>query len=287
MQREHWTIEGLPWERFDAGKIDPEILKIVKAAALVEYNAHDYASYLRNVFANDPEFGETADQWAREEVQHGAALGRWAERADPSFDFQKAVARYRAGYRVNVDARESLRGSPAGELVARCIVETGTSSYYSALGDAVEEPVLKAICRNVAADEYRHYAMFYNRLTDYLHREGLSRLDRLKISLGRIMETEDDELAYAFYAANAAPEAPFVRAACSEAYAVRAYSHYRRQHVVRVVAMVFKACGLPPNPLWQGVATKAAWWLMRQKAKPRRIAACRPGCDNRTTGRAA
>lgn len=273
MRRERWTIETLPWDRFDATKINPEVLKIVKAASLVEYNAHDYAAYLRNVFADDAMFGRTADQWAREEVQHGEALGRWAERADPNFSFQNAVERYRAGYRVNVDAKESLRGSPAGELVARCIVETGTSSYYSALGDAVEEPVLKAICRNVASDEFRHYSMFYNRLTEYLQREGLSRLERLKIGLSRIMETEDDELAYAFYAANAAPGAPFVRAVYSEAYAVHAYSHYRRQHVVRVVAMVFKACGLPPNPVWQGIASKAAWWLMRQKAKPRRAAA--------------
>lgn len=270
MKRKHWTLDELPWDRFDASKVDPEVLKLVKAAGLVEYNAHDYAAYLRNVFANDPEFGATADQWAGEEVQHGEALGRWAERADPTFRFQNAVARYRAGYRVNVAAKESLRGSPAGELVARCIVETGTSSYYSALGDAVEEPVLKAICRNVASDEFRHYSMFYNRLTDYLRREGLSKLERLKISLGRIMETEDDELAYAFYAANAAPEEPFTRPSYSEAYAVRAYGHYRRQHVARVVAMVFKACGLPPNPVWQGVATKAAWWLMRQKARPRR-----------------
>ena len=62
-------------------------------------------------------------------------------------------------------AWRSSRGSRCGELVARCIVETGTSSYDTALMDAVEEPVLKEICRNIAADELRHYKLFYDHVT--------------------------------------------------------------------------------------------------------------------------
>src|SRR5262245_9005481 len=122
MQKEHWKVDDLPWGQFDASKVSPEILRIVKAAGLVEYNAHDYAVYLANVFPDDPKFQRAAKEWSVEEVQHGEALGRWAEKADPSFNFQSAVARYTAGYRVNVNAQESIRGSHVGELIARCIV---------------------------------------------------------------------------------------------------------------------------------------------------------------------
>ncbi|HEU0118782.1 MAG TPA: ferritin-like domain-containing protein, partial [Alphaproteobacteria bacterium] len=137
----------------------------------------------------------------------------------------------------------------------------------TALADASAEPVLKAICRNIAADELRHYKLFYDYLKGYLEREGLSRMERLKISLSRMQESEDDELAYAYFAANAAPDAVYDRPGYTSAYMIRAYRFYRRQHVERVVAMVFKACGLKPHTIWQGMANRAAWWLMQTKTK--------------------
>ncbi|HET7593922.1 MAG TPA: ferritin-like domain-containing protein, partial [Stellaceae bacterium] len=154
-----WTLDDIPWHRFDGAKVEPEVLRIVKAASLVEQNGADYARYLCGVFHDDAVFQDVARHWGAEEVQHGAALGRWAMLADPAFDHTAASARFTAGYRVDLDASRSIRGSRVGELVARCIVETGTSSYYTALMEAVDEPVLKEICRNIAADELRHYKL--------------------------------------------------------------------------------------------------------------------------------
>ena len=114
---------------------------------MVERNGGDYGIYLGRVFADDPAFVEDVKRWVGEEIQHGMALGRWAQLADPSWDFDAAFARFRAGYQLPLDATtQSVRGSQAGEMMARCIVETGTSSYYSALKDATDEPVLKQIC---------------------------------------------------------------------------------------------------------------------------------------------
>jgi rubrerythrin len=267
MREGHWTIEGLPWDRFDAAKIDPDLLAVAKAASLVEYNARDYAQYLANVFPDDPEFQQASREWAEEEVQHGAALGRWAMRADPSFDFTRASARYSAGYRIDMETQASIRGSQAGELIARCIVETGTSSYYTALADACEEPVLKAICRNIAADELRHYKLFYMHLKRYIDRDALNRFQRIRIGLGRIGESEDDELAYAYFAANAPEHAEYDRDTYRNIYAAHAYRFYRPHHVERVVAMVFKACGLKPHTVWQGIANRVAWKLLDARRK--------------------
>ena len=264
---EHWKIADLPWDQFDAGKVDPELLKIVKAAALVEYNAADYATYLANVFPDDPKFQQEARDWSVEETQHGAALGAWAQRADPSFDFEGAFARYKAGYQINIDADASVRGSQSGELIARCIVETGTSSYYTALGDAADEPVLKAVCRNIAADELRHYKLFHGYLKSYLDKEGLGRWARLKIGLGRVQESEDDELAFAYFAANTPAYAVYDREKYSSAYMARAYPLYRPDHVERVVAMVFRACGFTLSTFWRTFVKRIAHALMQVKVK--------------------
>lgn len=268
MREGHWKIDELPWDKFDPAKIDADLVPVIKAASVVEANAEDYARYLSNVFPDDPSIQKAAIEWAAEETQHGEALGRWAERADPSFNLGEARARYTAGFRVDVNARESIRGSRTGELIARCIVETGTSSYYTAMADAAEEPVLKAICRNIAADELRHYKMFYTYLKDYLGRDGMNKLARLKVGLSRMWESEDDELAYAYFATNAPAGAVFDRTTYANMYAAKAYGFYRRHHVDRVVAMVFKACGLKPHTPWAGVASGVAWQLL--KARKRR-----------------
>src|ERR1700743_2603727 len=147
----HWRIDEVAWDRFDSSSVDPALVPLVKAAAMVERNGTDYAIYLNNVFQDDPDFRQAADNWSVEEVQHGDALGRWAMLADPSWDDAAACERYKAGYKVPLDVDASIRGSRTGELIARCMVETGTSSFYTALGDAVEEPVLKAICQRIAA----------------------------------------------------------------------------------------------------------------------------------------
>jgi hypothetical protein len=241
-------------------------LRNIKAAAMVERNGGDYGIYLGRVFADDPAFVEDVHRWVHEEIQHGMALGRWAQLADPSWDFDAAFARFRAGYQLPLDATASVRGSQAGELMARCIVETGTSSYYSALKDATQEPVLKQICTKIAADEFRHYKLFYEHMRRCLKRDKLSRLRRLWIGWGRMAESEDDELAYAYYAANDPIGKVYDRERAMRSYARRAYPLYRQTHVQRAIAMVLKAIGLEPQGRLNGWLTRAGLWFLRSRA---------------------
>src|SRR3546814_14509873 len=92
----HWKLDDIPWERFDPSKVDPELVKIVKAASMVEYNGGDYATYLCNVFPDDADFPGAAQGWATEAVQHGQALPRWAKLTDASFDFHRSFPRFSA-----------------------------------------------------------------------------------------------------------------------------------------------------------------------------------------------
>lgn len=266
----HWTLDSIDWSRFDRARVSPDLLAVAKAAALVEANGRDYATYLANVFADDPDFRQAAARWAEEEVQHGDALARWSRLADPAWDFDAAVARFRAGYSLPLDATASVRGSRAGELIARCIVETGTSSYYSALADASDEPVFAEICRRIAADEFRHYKLFYEHMRRYLQRERIGAVGRARIGLGRLLEAGDDELACAYFAANAPADARYDRRRWSRAYARRAYAVYRPSHVARGLAMALKAVGLPANgklhaTLWP-LAARLIFWRARRLA---------------------
>ena len=262
----HWTLNDIRWDRFDPIKVEPAILRLAKAASLVEQNGADYAHYLCNVFAGDPDFQEAARVWGDEEVQHGAALGRWSTLADPAFDHAAACARFSTGFRVDLDAERSIRGSRAGELVARCIVETGTSSYYTALAEATQEPVLRAICHRIAADELRHYKLFYTHMKRHLARERLGRVSRLRVALRRIRESEDDELSYAYFVANAAPGAVYDRPRAHREYLAAAARVYRPHHLERIVAMTFKAIGLKPHGWLNLLAADVAWRAVRRRA---------------------
>jgi len=261
----HWALDDIPWDLFDRNKVDPEMVRIVKAASLVEYNGVAYAHHLCRIFNDDAEFQQKARSWGEEEIQHGKALARWAAMADPEFDFEAAFARFQAGYRVDFDLDVSRRGSRSGEMIARCMVEVGTSSYYSALRDAVQEPVLKEICGNIAADEIRHYKLFYKNLARCGERERIGFWRRLRVAAGRIAESSDDELAYAYYAANEAKR-PYDRRRHSRAYAAHAYQLYHKHHAAHGVTLILKAVGLNPHGLLARTASRLAWWFIRYRA---------------------
>ncbi|WP_137181205.1 acyl-ACP desaturase [Roseomonas sp. AR75] len=286
----HWRIEQVSWNRFDPSKVDPETIPLVKAAAMVERNGDDYALYLNSVFHDDPDFQQAANHWAVEENQHGDALGRWASLADPGWDFAAAFARYRAGYTIDTKADASIRGSRTGELIARCMVETGTSSYYTALGEASEEPVLKEICRLIAADEYRHFKLFYDHMRRYLARENLSFVQRLKVAAGRIGESEDDELAYAFHCSNEDPATPYEHDRCITGYMGRAMAHYRYRHIERGMGMIFKSIGLEPRGRLSDLAARGAWRFLqwrRDRYRAALVKAANENAGSRVTAAAA
>ena len=275
-----WTLDDIQWSKFDASKVDPELLATVKGAALVEYNAPDYVAYLKRVFKNS---GARAladiEQWGVEETQHGRALGRWAEMADPAFRLDESLARFRKGYRAPhfaSTAETSVRGSRRGEMIARCVVESGTSSYYSALRESTDEPVLKEIAGRIAADEFRHYKLFFETL-NVQDEPDISFWKKLMVAIGRVNESDDDELAYAYYCANVPVDreasVPYRRQACVKAYQAKTVSLYRRHHVRKLVQMVAKAIGANPQSRMTEWAGALAWHAMRLRAAHSRAAA--------------
>lgn len=271
-----WTLDDINWDAFDRSKVDDELLKAVKAAALVEFNSPDYVSYLKGVFHDHPELFGDFEQWGREEAQHGRALSAWARLADPDFDFDARFARFRAMQSIDVDAIESIRGSRVGEMIARCVVESGTSSFYTAIKDFTDEPCLKQIVTYMAADEFAHYRCFYDIFKRYEEGEPISLLGRLKVALDRVREADDFELAAAYFCANCdeGDEASFSIRPFADAYQRRALGVYREHHINRLASMVLKAGGLTPHSWLTETICKLTWrgWQHRL-ARLERVAA--------------
>lgn len=267
-----WTLSDLRWDAFEPARVDASLLAAVKAASLVEYNAPDYVTYLKRVFAgSDAATLESIDLWGVEETQHGLALGRWCELADPSFDFEAAFARFRAGYKPPhfASGEGSIRGSRRSEMIARCVVESGTSSYYSAIRDAADEPLLKEIAGHIAADEFRHYKLFY----ETLHKQD--EVDppfwrKLLVAVSRVNESDDDELSFAYYCGNVPADreatTPYCREEYARAYHVRAMTLYRRHHVRKLVQMIAKAIGTDPQSRLTEVASALLWRMLKMRA---------------------
>ena len=270
--KQGWTLDEVHWDWFDATRVDPALLAAVKAAALVEYNAPNYVDYLKRVFHDaSPETLGAIEQWGLEESQHGKALGRYAEMADPDFRLEDAFARFRKGYSPAhfTSGVGSVRGSRRGEMIARCVVESGTSSYYSAIRDATEEPLLREIAGRIAADEYRHYKLFYDNLSAQGEPE-LSLWRKLLIAIGRVRESDDDELAFAFYCANVKPEdeaaKPYNRKLYARLSAASGASIYNRKHIQKLVQMVVKAIGADPHGWMANVAGSLLWRRLQKNA---------------------
>jgi hypothetical protein len=264
--KQGWTMDDIHWSLLDPSRVDPTLLAAVKAAALVEYNAPDYVTYLKRVFAGaHPNTLLSIEQWGKEEAQHGRALGRWAELADPGFKLEDAFARFRKGYipaHFTPEQDGSIRGSRRGEMIARCVVESGTSSYYSAIRDASEEPVLKEIAGRIAADEYRHYKLFYDILQEQPGPD-LGFWRKLWIAIGRVRESDDDELAYSYYCANVPPEkeaiTPYKRKKYSRLAGQTSMTVYHRHHVQKLVQMVVKVVGADPHGWLASLAGAVLW----------------------------
>ncbi len=140
------------------------------------------------------------------------------------------------------------------------------SSFYSAIrDDATDEPVLKEVSGRIAADEFRHYRLFY----DMLLKEGEPDLPlwrKLWVAATRMNESDDDELAFAYYCGNV-PKAnektvPYRRVYYSRAHHAACFTLYRRHHVDKMVKMVMKPAGLNPSGRMSSFASATLWRVL-------------------------
>lgn len=208
-----WSMDAIRYSDIarDAVEDDALLFQIVASASFIEITSDLYTENLIEYFRDDPELVDwLAQHWEPEELQHGAALKRYVETAWPEFDWQRAYAGFFAEY-SRCCSLENLAPTRALEMVARCVVETGTASFYRMLAEAAPEPILHQIASNIAADEVRHYKNFYYFFRRYRASEHPGRTAVLKTLWDRAQEvdTEDAYIAFKHVFRVSNPEAEF------------------------------------------------------------------------------
>lgn len=262
---EKWKFEDIEWSLFDPQKVNPELLCVMKAASVVEHNGSDYGLYLHNVFTGDSLLQKELKAWSKDEIKHGEVLAKWVKLADPTYNFEDRFQAYVKGFPIDIEAKESIRGSRAAELLTRCMVEISTSTFYTAMKETADEPLLKHICGKIAADELRHYKLFYTHLQRYQAEERLNLLKRFKVAVGRLLENEGDELAFAYYTANG-EKAPYNRKRYTQIYGKTLYGYYQKNHLERAMALFCKAIGVNPQGWFQKLLSIVAFKMLSSKA---------------------
>lgn len=195
-----WHYESLPYAAIDRTRVaDSQLLfYILTTASFVEITSDLYAHNLIDYFAGDREVQEWLGQhWEAEEVQHGQALRRYVNTVWPELDWEQAYRSFYADYSAYCQP-EALGPTRALEMASRCVVETGTCSYYTMLARLSPCPVLSQLCQLIRTDEAYHYQHFQRYFRRYQALEQPSRRAVLKTLVQRIREIESEDARIAF-----------------------------------------------------------------------------------------
>jgi rubrerythrin len=248
--RRHWSLADIPWHeiRRDAVTQSEGFFYLVAAASLMESATDLYTENLIDYFAGDEEVTSWLEKyWLPEELQHGEALRRYVQVAWPEFDWEPARQRFVEEFRPFCDT--ALEPTRSLEMVSRCVVETGTASYYRTLSRASPDPALAMLTRRISEDEVRHYKHFYRFFRKYRNVESPRRTAIVPALYRRLKMTGGDDSFIVLKHVHAAyhPSEPFdiavyrrIRRLC------RAVVHDHFPHEMSV-RMLLKPLGLGPR----------------------------------------
>lgn len=190
-----WRVEDMDFGAIDADAVrdDEPLLLLIAACSFVESAAHVYAGNLIGHFSGDERISEWLSRhWEPEELQHGRALRAYVERVWPDYDWPRAYAAFFADYSrlCTAEDLEPVRGL---ELVARCVVETGTATLYRAISRSAREPTLRALAARISRDEIGHYRHFHRAFRRYQGRERSSRTRVLRALVHRLLDERRED----------------------------------------------------------------------------------------------
>jgi hypothetical protein len=195
-----WSMEDIPYGLIAHKRVrdDEPLFYLLASASFIEITSDLYADNLVEFYRHDSEVvGWLERQWKPEELQHGAALKRYVQTAWPDFDWEAAYHGFLAEY-ARLCTVDQLAGTRALEMAARCVVETGTASFYRMLSRQGREAVLTQLAARISADEVRHYKHFYRYFRRYQALEQPSRAVVLRTLWNRAAAIDAEDALCAF-----------------------------------------------------------------------------------------
>lgn len=189
----HWSLQDIPYEHVDPELVhdDVALFQLLAASSFVEIDTPFYTHNLVEFGREDEPFAHWVQEgWQHEEVRHGEALRRYLTAAWPEYDWQRAYDEFHAEYLPLCD-EEVLQPTLGLEMISRCVVEIGTSTFYSMIASYTREPVLKTLAGHIRADEVHHYQAFLETYRRHRETEGTGRLSVLRAMLNRFVMVRD------------------------------------------------------------------------------------------------
>ena len=190
-----WRVEDIAFDTIDRPAIEhnEDLFFLLMSASFIETGSDTYASNLAEHYSAWPEIAAwLKEHWEAEELQHGRALRAYVEVVWPDFPWQQAYDSFFAEY-SKLCTMEELYPDPRLEMVARCVVETGTTAYYHTVRELSDEPVLTRLLGNIRNDEVNHFKHF---LKYFKELQEVSPVGRTRIAgalYGRLKELRESD----------------------------------------------------------------------------------------------
>ena len=191
----HWRIEDIDFSAIDRSAIahSEDMFFLLMSASFIETGSDTYATNLAEHYAAWPEVATwLKDHWEAEELQHGQALRAYVEAVWPDFPWQQAYDSFFAEY-SQLCTMEELYPDQRLEMVARCVVETGTTAYYHTLRELSTEPVLSELLGNIRNDEVSHFKHFLKYFKEMQDQSPVGRTSIAKALYGRLKELRESD----------------------------------------------------------------------------------------------
>lgn len=201
-----WNYE----KDIDYSKISIESVKdneflfyLVTISSFIEITSNVYTKNLSEFFKDNNEAVVWLQKtWQKEEVQHGKALKKYVQTVWSDFDWEKAYKLFLKDY-LPLCGTDQYQATRAKEMLARMIVETGTSTFYrgmEAYAKEIGEPVLAQIAHNIYKDEVEHYGYFDRYFKHYNENEKNGKTEIVKVIYSRLKEIDNEDAYLAFQA---------------------------------------------------------------------------------------
>ena len=190
-----WSLDDIAYNSIESASVrgHDSLFYLVTAASFVEIASDLYTQNLVQHYAADGEVTDWLEaSWQHEEVQHGYALRKYVNSVWPEFPWEEAYQNFLAEYSKLCNT-EHFEPTPGLEMVARCVIEMGTASFYKSLSAFADEPVLCDLANRIQSDEIGHFKHFLRFFERYNLQEQQSRFRVLRAIGHRLLEVRGDD----------------------------------------------------------------------------------------------
>jgi hypothetical protein len=148
LERVRWSLDDIPWDRFDASLLSDEQAQTIKMNAITEWAALPATEMFLRDNRHDSDFSAFMSVWFYEEQKHALVLMEYLRRFRP--DLVPTEEELHA-VRFEFDP-----APPLETLMLHFCGEIRLNHWYRCASEWHTEPVIKQIYETISRDEARH-----------------------------------------------------------------------------------------------------------------------------------